>query len=196
MLVELGDVLMIVSQISGTLIGTFIVGVFFYLDAVKNRSAASGTTPRDRYMRAAVRWVFAAYALPLLQPLMLVSVGSIWGAVSFVALSGLLLVATLSTVRGMATPGGAGSSIPLILNEWITTVAVVIAVLLPWLIGGGLPPASAYIPSLIIMIAAGFASTAALITSEFDLAIVMGRPTPDHPMSPSKTAEPPSLPKK
>lgn len=55
---ELGEFLLAIAGVAGTLLGTFIVGVFFYLDLAHYRSATSDTTPKDRYMRAAVRWVF------------------------------------------------------------------------------------------------------------------------------------------
>ena len=164
----LGEFLLAIAGIAGTLLGTFIVGVFFYLDLAQYRSAASETTPKDRYMRAAVRWVFVAYSIPLLLPLVLVFADPIWGAVTFVALNTMLLASTVGTVRRIVTRGGAGSSFPLILNEWITTFAVLLAFVLPWLIAGWIPTPSAYLPSLVIMITASFASTAALVLSEFD----------------------------
>ena len=168
---DLGDFLLAIAGVAGTLLGTFIVGVFFYLDLAHYRSAVK-TTPKDRYMRAAVRWVFVAYSIPLLLPLVLVSADPIWGAMTFVVLNAMLLAATVGTVRRIATRGGSGSSFPLILNEWITTVAVLLALVLPWLIAGWIPSPSAYIPSLVIMITASFASTAALVLSEFDSTFV------------------------
>lgn len=175
---DLGEFLLAIAGISGTLLGTFIVGVFFYLDLTHYRSASIETSPKDRYMRAAVRWVFVAYSLPLLLPLVLVFADPIWGVVTFVALSMMLLASTVGTARRIVTRGGAGSSFPLILNEWITTLAVLIAFALPWLIGGWIPSPTAYIPSLVIMIAASFASTAALVMSEFD-STFLSRPDPE-----------------
>ncbi|MGJ9371730.1 hypothetical protein [Nesterenkonia sp. CF4.4] len=174
--VDVAEFLLAVSGVSATLLGTFIVGVFFYLDLSHYRSATSKTIPIDRYMRVAVRWVFVAYSLPLLLPLVLVFAEPIWGALTFLALITMLLAATVGTVRQIVTQGGAGSSMPLILNEWITTVAVLIAFVLPWLIGGWTPAPSEYIPSLVITIAAGFASTAALVISEFDSTIALPNP--------------------
>lgn len=173
--VDIGEFLLAVSGVSATLLGTFIVGVFFYLDLAQYRSATSRTTPIDRYMRAAVRWVFIAYSIPLLLPLVLVFAEPIWGALTFVVLTTMLLASTVGTFRLILTQGGAGSSVPLILNEWITTVAVLGAFILPWLIAGWAPSPSAFIPSLVIMIAASFASTAVLVISEFDSTIVPTR---------------------
>lgn len=181
--VDVAEFLLTVSGVSATLLGTFIVGVFFYLDLSHYRSATSTTIPIDRYMRVAVRWVFVAYSLPLLLPLVLVFAEPIWGALTFLALIAMLLAATVGTVRQVLTRGGAGSSMPLILNEWITTVAVLIAFVLPWLIGGWPPEPPAYIPSLVIAIAASFASTAALVISEFDSTIALPRPREEAPRS-------------
>ncbi len=178
---DLGEFLLAIAGVAGTLLGTFIVGVFFYLDLAHYRSSTSRTTPKDRYMRAAVRWVFVAYSIPLLLPLVLVFADPIWGAMTFVALSAMLLAATVGTVRRIVTRGGAGSSFPLILNEWITTFAVLLAFALPWLIAGWIPSPSAYIPSLVIMITASFASTAALVMSEFDATFVTAS-SPDDPV--------------
>lgn len=157
--VDVAEFLLTVSGVSATLLGTFIVGVFFYLDLSHYRSATSTTIPIDRYMRVAVRWVFVAYSLPLLLPLVLVFAEPIWGALTFLALIAMLLAATVGTVRQVLTRGGAGSSMPLILNEWITTVAVLIA------------------------FAASFASTAALVISEFDSTIALPRPREEAPRS-------------
>jgi hypothetical protein len=44
---------------------------------------------------------------------------------------------------------------------------------LPWVIGGWVPPPSAFIPSLLLVLAAGFASTVALVMAEFDATIRM-----------------------
>ncbi|MGP6177679.1 hypothetical protein ACTU6U_10300 [Microbacterium sp. A196] len=175
---DLGEFLLAIAGVAGTLLGTFIVGVFFYLDLAHYRSATSKTTPKDRYMRAAVRWVFVAYSIPLLLPLVLVFADPIWGAMTFVVLNTMLLASTVGTVRRIVTRGGAGSSFPLILNEWITTFAVVLAFALPWLIDGWIPSPPAYIPSLVIMITASFASTAALVMSEFDSTFVTASPPP------------------
>ena len=113
---DLGDFLLAITGVAGTLLGTFIVGVFFYLDLAHYRASASEATPKDRYMRAAVRWVFVAYSIPLLLPLVLVFADPLWGALTFVVLSTMLLAATVGTVRRIVTRGGAGSSFPLILN--------------------------------------------------------------------------------
>lgn len=112
-----GDFLLGLAGVSATLLGTFIVGVFFYIESGLHRRL-SGSIAAHRYLRSGMRWVFAAYSLPLLVAL--------------------------------------------------TNAAVVVAVVLPWVIGGWVPAPSAFIPSLLIVLAAGFASTVALVMAEFD----------------------------
>ena len=59
------------------------------------------------------------------------------------------------------------SQAPLI-KESLTNAAVLVAVMLPWVVGGWVPPPSAFIPWLLFVLAAGFASTVALVIAEFD----------------------------
>lgn len=59
-------------------------------------------------------------------------------------------------------------SLALATNEWATSAAVVVLVALPWVLGGWAPDATAFIPSLLLAVAAGFTSTAALVMSLFD----------------------------
>jgi hypothetical protein len=73
----------------------------------------------------------------------------------------------------MLRGGHSGVSPALVVNQWASTGAVVVLVALPWVIGGWVPPASAFIPSIIIALAVGFASTAALIMTVFDATAAM-----------------------
>ena len=85
------DFLLGLAGESGTMLGTFIVGVFFYIDSEMHRRLAASEAA-DRYFRSSIRWVFTAYSIPLLVPLALASLDALWGALSFIAL-GILLVA-------------------------------------------------------------------------------------------------------
>lgn len=156
-----------VAGVSATLLGTFIVGVFFYIDSdMHRRSAVSEAT--DRYLRSATRWVFAAYAIPLLVPLVLVSMEPLTGAVTFALLGVTLIMTTVDTGRRLSDIGGSGVSRALVVNEWLTSAAVLAAIILPGALGGWVPEASAFAPSLLLLLAAGFESTAALVMSHFD----------------------------
>ncbi|MFB2585836.1 hypothetical protein [Herbiconiux liukaitaii] len=161
-----------VAGVSATLIGTFIVGVFFYLDTDLHRITMA-TDAADRYLRSGVRWVFAVYALPLFVALTLAVFEPIWGALTFIALGVIVVLCTVDTGRRMLMRGASGESIGLAVNQWLCTAAVVVLVALPWVIGGWVPSATAFIPSILLALAAAFASTVALVMRQFDLTAAM-----------------------
>jgi hypothetical protein len=180
MLMNSSDFLLGVAGVAATLIGTFIVGVFFYLDTDLHRMMMSSDAA-DHYLRSSVRWVFAVYALPLFVALNLAVFEPIWGAVTFIAISVIVILSTVDTGRRMLRRRGAGESIGLVVNQWACSAAVVVVVALPWIIGGWVPPAEAFIPSIVLALAAAFASTVALIMKQFDLTAAMAESSPaDH----------------
>lgn len=177
MLMNSSDFLLGVAGISATLIGTFIVGVFFYLDTDLHRLMMASDAA-DHYLRSSVRWVFAVYALPLFVALTLAVFDPIWGALTFIGLSVIVLLSTVDTSRRMLTRRGSGESIGLVVNQWACTAAVAVLVVLPWIIGGWVPPATAFIPSIVLALVAAFASTVALIMKQFDLTAAMADSSP------------------
>ena len=64
MRINVDELLLGVAGVSATLLGTFIVGVFFYIDTDMHRRLMASDTA-DRYLRSGVRWVFVVYALAL-----------------------------------------------------------------------------------------------------------------------------------
>lgn len=156
-----------IAGVSATLLGTFIVGVFFYIDSDMHRRLAV-SEPTDLYLRSATRWVFGAYSIPLLVPLVLVSMEPLAGAATFALLGMTLIMMTVDTGRRLSGIGGSGVSRALVVNEWLTSAAVLAAIVLPWVLGGWVPESSAFAPSLLLLLAAGFESTAALVMSHFD----------------------------
>lgn len=180
MLMNLNEFLLGVSGVAATLIGTFIVGVFFYIDTDLHRMLMSSDAA-DRYLRSGVRWVFVIYALPLFVPLTLAAFEPIWGTAVFIGLSVILLLSTMDTGRRIVKSGRMGVSPSLAVNHWASTAGVIVLVALPWIIGGWVPPATAFIPSTIIAIAVGFTSTAALIMTQFDATAAMGGPESQGP---------------
>lgn len=109
------ELLLAVAAISATLIGTFIVGVFFYIDTDLHRLLMA-TDTADRYLRSGVRWVITVYGLPFFVPLALVAFEPVWGAATFIALGLLLVVSTIDTGRKMLKGGGSGVSSALVVN--------------------------------------------------------------------------------
>lgn len=58
-------------------------------------------------------------------------------------------------------------------NEWASSVGIVIAMVLPWTLGGWVPAPDDFVPLLLILLACGFASTAALVMTQFDATMGM-----------------------
>jgi len=184
MLMNVNEFLLGVSGVAATLIGTFIVGVFFYIDTDLHRILMASDAA-DRYLRSGVRWVFLVYTLPLFLPLVLAAFEPIWGTATFIAMSAILLLSTIDTGRRILKNGGMGVSSALAVNQWVSTAGVVVLVTLPWIIGGWLPPATAFIPSTLIAIVIGFTSTAALIMTQFDATAAMAESGTEEPESSS-----------
>jgi len=160
------------AGISGTLIGAFIVGVFFYMDSEQHRHLTTSEAS-DLYLRAGVQWIFVAFSLPLFVPLALVSMNALVGAIVFIVFSAVLVATTVHTGRRMTVKDGSGGSLSLLINHWFSTAVVVAIVILPWLIGGWLPSPDAYIPSMLLALTAGFTSTVALAMAQFDATMGM-----------------------
>jgi hypothetical protein len=50
----------------------------------------------------------------------------------------------------------------------MTSAAVLAAIILPWALGGWMPEPAEFVPSLLLILASGFASTAAVVMTLFD----------------------------
>lgn len=161
------EILLGLAGVSATLLGTFIVGVFFYIDSTAHRRLA-GSEATDLYLRSATRWVFTAYSIPLFVPLVLVAMDPFWGALVFAALGILLTLLTVGTGRRILVGARSGVSRALWVNEWMTSAALLAAMILPWALGGWVPEPAAFTPSLLLILGSGFASTAALVMAQFD----------------------------
>lgn len=162
------SLLLHLAEISATLTGLFLVGVFFYVDSELRR--AGPTDDRlDAYMRSGTRIVLILYAIPLAASLTLVSAGIVWARWVFAILCAVLVAANVDTVRRIGTVARQTSSLALVANEAVSTIAVIVLVGLPWLLGGLRPAADQLMPSLLLALGAGFLSTCALVMAVFDL---------------------------
>lgn len=169
------------AGIAATLVGMFIVAVFFYLDSALHRSrGAAGSTP-DLYMRAGTRWVLLAYGLPLVVPLVVIGAEPAWAAAAFLVLAAALVLATVDTSRRVVRKGATRTSSALAANEILTSVAVLVLAVLPWVLDGWVPSRSAFVPSLLISLVIGFTSTATVIMSIFDAGPEVPPPAPARP---------------
>jgi hypothetical protein len=174
------------SGVSATLIGAFLVGVFFYIDSEQHRHLTASAAA-DRYLRAGVQWIFIAFAMPLFVSLSLVSMNPLIGFIVFVFFSLILVASTIDTGRRILAPGGSGASLSLLMNHWFATAAVVAIVIMPSMIGGWLPSAGAYVPSMLLGLVAGFSSTAALVMAQFDSTMGMSQDA-DSDRAPSRVS--------
>jgi len=172
------EFLLAIAGIAATLVGTFIVAVFFYLDSALHRSRGAAGSPLDQYMRAGTRWVLIAYSLPLFVTLALVGADPVWAAVTFVAVAAALMVATVDTTRRIAKKGAKSKSGTLAANEICTSLVVVALAILPWIHGGWIPSRAEYVASLLLALAIGFTSTSAVIMSVFDAERLSAAPEP------------------
>lgn len=160
------------AGVAGTLLGTFVVGVFFYIDSEMHMRLAVSEAA-DRYQRSSIRWVFTAYSIALFVPLVLASLPPVWSAVTFGVLGVLLIAMTVDCVRRILAKGASASSRTLVVNQCVTAVVVVVALILPWTLGGVVPSPGAFVPSLLLLLASGFVSSVALMMAQFDA--TMGR---------------------
>jgi len=174
--VEMQDVdqafLLAFAGVSGTLLGTFVVGVFFYIDS-EMHMRLEVSEAADRYQRSSIRWVFTAYSIALFVPLTFAALHPLWGSLAFGLFGVVLLAMTVDCVRRILAKGASGSSRALVANQWLSSVVLVAALVLPWALGGWVPPPGAFVPSLLLLLATGFSSTAALIMAQFDATMGM-----------------------
>jgi hypothetical protein len=91
------DFLLNMAEVSATLIGLFLVGVFFYVETGFRRVEHAHDVV-EPYFRAGTRIVLVLYAIPLGLPLALVALELIWAQVLFALLSLTLVAANINTV--------------------------------------------------------------------------------------------------
>jgi hypothetical protein len=167
---EVSDAFLLnMAEVSATFIGLFLVGVFFYVETGFRR-LEQGREVFEQYFRAGTRIVLILYTLPLGLSLTLVVLSLNWNRVIFALLSVILLVANVDSftrVRGIASLTG---SPILLVNELLGSVAVVILVALPWILGGFHPTREDLTWAILLSFASGFFSVIALVMSAFDIA--------------------------
>lgn len=157
-----------VAEVSATLIGLFLVGVFFYVETGYQRLGRTARAAFEPYFRSGTRIVLILYALPLGLSLGLVVLDPIWNTLLFAILSVMLVAANVdSFVRVWGAVRAAGSSI-LLVNELLGSAAVLTVVVVPWALGGSDPSREDLTWAILVSFAAGFLSVSALVLSVFD----------------------------
>jgi hypothetical protein len=158
--------LLSMAEISATLIGLFLVGVFFYVEIGLRRweQARQVVVP---YLRAGTRSTLIFFAFPLGLSLALVALEPLWARVLFVPLSLLLLVANVDSViriRGLKKVTG---STALLVNEVVTSAMAVAIVIIPWVLGGLQPTREDLTWAILLAFLTGFLIIGAIVMSAF-----------------------------
>ena len=157
------------AEVSATLIGLFLVGVFFYVESGFRRwdRARARFEP---YLRSGTRITLIVFAISLGLSLALVALTLPWARALFAVLSLVLVAANVDSavrVRGVAKATG---STALLVNEVVASVMVVVLIVLPWALGGLHPTREDLTWAILLAFAAGFLSIAATVLSAFDIA--------------------------
>lgn len=163
------DFLLNMAEVSATLIGLFLVGVFFYVETGFRRLGPARAM-LEPYFRAGTRIVLLLYAIPLGLSLSLVALGPIWNRVIFALLSLVLVAANIDSLLRVRGVAGATGSPVLLVNEVLGSAAVLALVVTPWILGGLHPSREDLTWAVLLSFAAGFLSVSALVLSVFDTA--------------------------
>lgn len=163
------DLLLTVAEVSAGLIGLFLVGMIFYIEAGFNRLERSRDVV-EPYFKASTRIVLILYAVPLGLSLTLVALPVVWSRVLFVGVAAGLVAANVSTAGGVRPVMRATGSNTLLINEVIGTIGVAAMVILPLATGGLHPDRGDFVPVIVIGLGLAFLSTCVLVLSLFDIA--------------------------
>jgi hypothetical protein len=167
---EISDAFLLnLAEVSATLIGLFLVGVFFYVETGFRRLDHSREVVVP-YFRAGTRIVLVLYAIPLGLSLTLVAMEPVWSRVLFAVLSLMLIAANIDTALRIRSVAKVTGSIALLLNEIVGTLAVLVLIFIPWVLGGLHPTREDLTWAILLAFASGFISVAALVLSIFDAA--------------------------
>jgi hypothetical protein len=162
------------AEVSASLIGLFLVGVFFYVETGLRR-AGRARDAFEPYLRSGTRITLVAFSFPIGLSLALVALELAWARALYALLSLLLFVAGIDSalrVRGVAKAMGSTSMLVL---EIVTTAMSVTIIVLPWALGGLRPTREDLTWAILLSFAAGFLSIGATVMSAFDVARLEAR---------------------
>jgi hypothetical protein len=159
--------LLLMAEVSATLIGLFLVGVLFLVE--------TGFHHRERarhvlapYYRSGTRIVLLLFALPLALSLTLVVLDPIWNRLLFAFFCVILVAANVDSLRRIRSVAELTGSRTLLANELAGTACVVLLVVLPWVLGGFHPTREDLTWAILLSFAAGFLSLTTILLSVFD----------------------------
>jgi hypothetical protein len=159
------DFLLNMAEVTATLIGLFLVGVFFYAESLQSGDRAHVIS--RSYLRSGTRITLIVLAIPLALSLSLVALEPAWSRALFAVLSVVLLAANVDSVLRLR---GGTRSIALVVNEALATVMTVALVTIPWILGGLEPSREDLTWSILLAFGAGLLSITAIVMSVFDVA--------------------------
>ena len=160
--------LLSVAEISATLIGLLLVGVFFYVETGLRRLGPARDAATS-YLRAGARIVLVLYGMTLALSLSLVALESIWATVFFAVLSLVLLAANVTTSLRIRALAKLTRSTAVLVNDVVSSAGILALVVIPWVLGGLRPTREDLTWAILMSLATGFLCTCTLVLSVFDL---------------------------
>ena len=157
-----------IAEVSASLIGLFLVGMFFYVETGFRRAIRARDVV-EPYFRASTRIVLILYSIPLVLSLTLVVLEPVWSRTLFVLLSLGLLAANIDTAARIRSVARVFRSTALVVNEAAGSAAVIATVTVPWILGGFHPTREDLTWAIMLAFASGFASICVAVLSAFDI---------------------------
>jgi hypothetical protein len=157
-----------IAEVSASLIGLFLVGVFFYVETGLRR-VGEGREEFERYLRSGIRITLIVFAFPVGLSLTLVVLEPIWSRILFAVLSLVLVAANYDSIARLWPMWRVTRSTAFLINEVVTTLVALTLLVVPWAIGGLHPTREDLTWSILLAFAAGFLSIIATVMSAFDM---------------------------
>ena len=162
------DFLLNMAEVSASLVGLFIVGVFVYIETGINRGGPLRSVEAP-YIRSSAQIVILVYAIAIGLSLSLVALELVWSRLLLVVFSLLLVAANVDTVRRVSRLARRRGSAMLITTEVVGTVATVLGITLPWILGGLEPSREDITWTILLAFACGFIGIWAMVLTAFDI---------------------------
>jgi hypothetical protein len=161
--------LLTTAQIAATLIGLLLVGALFYAETGLRQLGARDlhATP---YLRAGIRWVLVVYSMVLGISLALIVFEPMWVAVLFALFSVALMAALVQQTQRTLELSRARPDWLQAWTAWLPWPPTIVALCLPWVLGGLTPGPEAFVLTLLLGGAMAFLSTANVVLLTLELA--------------------------
>lgn len=167
---EVSDAFLLnMAEVSGSLLGLFVVGMFFFLEMGFRRLEQRAGDIVEAYFRASTRIVLLLFVIPLGLSMTLVVLEPAWSAALFALLSVALVAANVDTARRVRDVQRETGSRALLVNEVAGSAVVAVLVLLPWVLGGIDPSREDLTWAILLSFGAAISSVFVLVLSAFDL---------------------------